>query len=903
MLQSNGWYVSLYTTGSTLRSEVALITTGHYWLGFLFMYHALTIKETLEKLDTRATGLSEIEATKRRHHYGANALPETKPKPWYLKLASHFTEFLMLVLLGAAVFSFAIGEMKDGIVIVIIVVANAIMGYVQEMKADNAVLALKKLSGDSAKVVRDTAPHIISTKDLVPGDIIILENGDKVPADARLIEAIHLKVSESSLTGESKASEKDAAFVGTKNMSVGDMKNSIFKDSLVVFGRGTAVVTATGKDTEIGKIFSLLAKETTTLSPLARELKKIGRGLTVFAGITAVLVFLVLMFKAEFQTAILTAISMAVAVVPEGIPAVVTTVLAISVARLATSNAIIRKIDSVETLGAATCILTDKTGTLTKNEMTVTDIFTPDKTIKVGESSFSLNATEVQEIVLDEKTKWLLYAAILCNDGHISENGTLVGDPTETCLIAVAQKAGIDPLRIRMDYPRIDEIPFSSDTKRMTVVVRDPNGTLIHVITKGATESVLPFVTENKLFAKETSEKLSQNGIRNLAFATKTLKASDFSEHMGENILLATQTYIGTIGCKDPLRPEVREAVMLAKEAGVRTVMITGDHKLIAQNIGKELGILSSPEESIDGAELNTLDTEELRKRFKTISAFSRVSPEQKLQIVKAAQHNGETVIVTGDGVNDAPAIKTADIGVAMGITGTDVAKETADIVLADDNYSTIVKAIQQGRGIFGNFIKFLTYQISCNLSGVLIVLPISFITGATPLAPVHILVLNLISETGPSIALGLEKPERSIMKTKPRKRGEHLLTKSRWMKIIVEAILLAGAGIAAFVIAKKIDPLAATSAVLATAFLSRLWHSLSSRSENLSIFSKELVFNAGLYIAIIGTILCLVLSLYSPFGNSIIKTIPLSVELLGICTAISFIPLILIEMYKSINR
>lgn len=865
-------------------------------------YHTQTIQETLVSLDViEKEGLSTTEATRRKSIHGPNSIPESKQKPWYVKFLNHFNDFLMLVLFVAAIFSIAIGETKDGIVIGIIVFANACMGYLQERKADNAVKALKKMSGSSAKVIRDGVPNVIGAEDLVPGDIIILENGDKVPADARLIEAVNLKVSESSLTGESKPSSKSDTFVGKENLSIGDRLNIVYKDTLVVFGRGMAVVVATGKKTEMGTIFSLLEKQETGTSPLTKELKRVGKGLTIFAGITAVviLVILVLAENSDIKVSILTAISMAIAVVPEGIPAVVTTVLAISVARLAKNQAIIRKMEAVETLGAATCILTDKTGTLTKNEMTVTDIYTSSRFIRAEEENFNENGNEV-DLKEEDKTKWLLYCAILCNDARISHDKSIIGDPTEACLLSLAIKANIDIESVRTEYKRIHEIPFTSETKRMTVAVRDTSGN-VHIITKGAAESVMQFIEGDTTYIKSIAEKLSENGIRNLTYSSKTIEEEQFS--WNEDIVLQDQKYIGTIGCKDPLRGEVKDAVMLASKAGIRTVMITGDHKLIAQNIGTELGIIASPTEVMDGTELTGLDDSELNKCFKDTNAFSRVSPEQKLKIVRAAQRNGEIVIVTGDGVNDAPAIKTADIGVAMGITGTDVAKEAADMILRDDNYSTIVKAIEQGRGIFGNFIKFLKYQISCNLSGVLIVLPVSIATGTTPLFPVHILLLNLVSETGPSIALGLEKPDRDIMNNKPRKKNEKILNRKRWGYIILEAVILAIAGVAAYFIAYKYSPTAATTAVLITAFLSRLWHAFNSRSENLSVFSSKLKHNASLYYTVIGTIAILALSIYTSIGNTIIKTVPLSSELLVICTAISLFPLIVMEVYKLIFK
>ncbi len=861
-------------------------------------HHTETVEETLAVLGVQETkGLSTEEVARREFIYGPNSIPLSKQKSWYIKLLAHFNDFLMIVLLVAAIFSFAIGEVKDGTVIFIIVFVNACMGYLQERKADNAVAALKKMSVASAKVIRNGVPDIVGSEQLVPGDIIIIETGDKVPADARLLESVHLKVSESSLTGESKPSPKDAGFIGSENISIGDRLNIIYKDTLVVFGRGTAVVVATGVNTEMGTIFSLLEKQSAKVSPLTHELKKVGKGLTLFAGITAVAIFLILLFleSTDLKVAILTAISMAVAVVPEGIPAVVTTVLAISVTRLAKKQAIIRKMEAVETLGAATCILTDKTGTLTKNEMTVTDIYTPLRFIQNTEKSFQENG-EVIDITNDAQTKWLLYCAILCNDARIGNDKKIIGDPTEACLLAVAIKAGIDTDAVRKEYKRIHEIPFTSETKRMTVAVRDTGGT-IYIITKGAAESVSSFISGDINHSQSIAEKLSLDGTRNLTYLSKSIKQEDFSWDSHET--LKNQEYLGIIGCKDPLRPEVKDAVMIAARAGIRTVMITGDHKLIAQNIGTELGIITDPSQVINGTSLTDATPLELDHYFKNINAFSRVSPEQKLNIVHAAQRNGEVVIVTGDGVNDAPAIKTADIGVAMGITGTDVAKESADMVLRDDNYSTIVKAIEQGRGIFGNFIKFLKYQISCNLSGVLIVLPVSVATGTTPLFPVHILLLNLVSETGPSIALGLEKPNLFIMNKPPRKKNERLLTRKRWVNIIFEAVALAISGVAAYYIALDYNPIFATTAVLVTAFLSRLWHAFSSRSESLSVFSKELERNFILYYTIIGTLAILVFSVYTNIGNGVFKTVPLSIELMAICTAISFFPLVAMELKK----
>lgn len=866
------------------------------------MYHHLTSKEAVTQLNSNETeGLSPHEAAARLNLHGYNRLPEGKKQNNLIKFLKQFKDFLILVLLLASLFSFFIGEFKDGTVILFIILANAVLGFIQEAKADNAIAALKKLSVANAKVIRGGQTSLVNASELVPGDIIILENGDKIPADGRLLEAIHLKISESALTGESKPVDKDSEFIGEKNINLGDRVNMVYKDTVIMFGRGRALVTATGTQTQIGKIFELLQKQENKITALSRELSRVGKGLTIFAGIAALLIFGAILLSREpnLKHAFLTSISMAIAVVPEGIPAVVTTVLAISVARLAHSRAVVRKMEAVETLGSASSILTDKTGTLTKNEMSVTDIYIPGRHIQV-QANYS-EAGQKVNIQTDEKLKWLIHASVLCNDAQISETGSLIGDPTETCLLVAAQKAGFSVQAIRSEYERIFEIPFSSETKRMVVVVKNKQGA-IYAITKGACEIVSRYLKEHKDAACEISEKLSENGIRNLAYASKIITNID-PDFANTADLLQNQEYLGVIGAKDPLRPEVKEAVNLAAGAGVKTIIITGDHKNIALNIGTELGLIKNASEVIDGAELEKMGVENLPSLLDSVKAFSRVSPEQKLKIVQAAMQKGETVIVTGDGVNDAPAIKTADIGVAMGVSGTDVAKEAADVVLMDDNYSTIVEAIKQGRGIFNNFIKFLKYQISCNLSGVLIVFPITVLGFATPLLPVHILMLNLISETGPSIALGLEKPETNIMLSRPRKKNERLLTKARWKSIVLEACLMAAAGIAAFFATKDINIQTATTAVLTTAFLSRLWHAFNSRSENLSMFSGYLQKNHWLYLTVAGTILFLAFAVYSGPGNSIMKTVPLSSSILFLCAGLSLIPVAGMEIYKLFKK
>ncbi len=865
--------------------------------------HVLTVEDVAHRLATDCVnGLKTSDVVARREEYGANILPEVKKKHLAVRFFAYFKDLLSVILMTAAVLSLAIGEYKDGVVIVCIVFANAVLGLVQESKADNALAALKKLSVTQARVIRDGVLSLVDASDLVPGDLIVLENGDKIPADARLVEAVHLKVSESSFTGESRPVDKNTAQITLEQLTIGERANMVYKDTIIVFGRGKAIVTAIGVHTEIGKIYQLLQKHEKKTTALSLELERVGKGLTIFAAVAAGVIFVstVLSDSAGLRQAFLTAISMAVAVVPEGIPAVVTTVLAFSVVRLARAQAIIRKLSAVETLGSATYILTDKTGTLTKNEMMVTDIFDTERHFKVNDDSF-VEGEKNFDPLLDNKIRWLLYCAVLCNDAKIAQDSSVIGDPTETSLLVLARKAGMDVEKIRAEYRRVFELPFSSETKRMIVVVEGENGKK-YAFAKGAPEAIEPLLREKHVSLSINAAQLSQSGVRNLAYSYKEITRDNSVDDLEKNILY-DHDYLGIIGKKDPLRPDVKEAVAQAREAGVRTLMITGDHRLIAYNIGSEIGIVEHAHHVMDGAELAAIPQEQYRELVKNVRAFARVSPEQKLLITRAVMENGETVIVTGDGVNDAPAIKTADIGVAMGIAGTDVAKEAADMVLQNDNYSTIVEAVRQGRSIFNNFVKFLRYQISCNVSGVLIMFPIIALNLPAPLLPVHILLLNLVSETGPSIALGLEKPEKTVMTVKPRLKNERLLTRSRWYRILAEAFLLAGAGIAIFFVTQRVDAVHAPTAVLVTAFLSRLWHAFSSRSENLSAFSSNLTRNYGLYYTVIGTLGFLLLSVYTSIGNTLFKTIPLDRALLVWCLFFSLIPFILIESYKAFVR
>lgn len=868
-------------------------------------YHIHSAKEVADSLHTSIEhGLSPEEAAFRHEQHGGNELPPAEKQTWLQKVWHQLKDVLVLILVVAAVISFALGDYKDGIVISVIVIANAIMGLLQQAKAENAIAALQQMSLGNAKVFRSGNVGVVPIREVVPGDIIVIEAGDKVPADARVIESVHLRVAEAALTGESKAVEKYVDALDREDMPLGDRTNMLYKDSVVTYGRGRAVVTVIGVDTEIGRISQLLRQQKKSLTPLELELNRVGKVLTVIALLSAIMIFVSLFFLADksLKDVFFTAMSIAIAVVPEGIPTVVTTVLAIAVTKLAKRNAIVRKMSAVESLGSTTQILTDKTGTLTKNEMTVTDVVVANNRITVTENGEWIHKATTVEPLQDKEQEWLLTCSVLCNDTQIGEDNSLIGDPTETSLVQAALDAGMNVNKVRLEYERVDEIPFSSDTKRMIVVVKDKQHNYFS-IAKGAAEVIHKRVVNQSESIIEQANSLSENGIRTLAFSYKALPKNWTKEETFEEQLEEQHTFIGLMGLKDPLRPEVKVAVEKAASAGIQTVMITGDHKLIATSIGKELGIVENDTQVQDGSVLGDADVEEIKEMLKTVRVFSRVSPEQKLRIVKAAQANGNVVAVTGDGVNDAPAMKTADIGVAMGISGTDVTKEVADVVLRDDNYSTIVGAVHQGRIIFGNFIKFLRYQISCNLSGVFIIFFPTILGFASPLLPIHILLLNLVSETGPSIALGLEKGEKDVMEKPPRKKSDGLLTKKRWKEIIGESILLTSASLAAFVLALQFAPYAIATVTLTTAFFSRLWHAFNSRSETHSVFSRAVFRNKSLERVVLGTLAVFLLGIYTPIGNTYLSTVPLSVPLLGMCIALSVIPIIGVEIYKAIQR
>ena len=770
-------------------------------------YHDQSAEEVLASLETDAQhGLSVEQVAARRAQYGENKLDEKKKKPLIVRFLEQFKDVMIIILLIAACVSFGIIcyqvfvtheespiEFVEPALIVFIVVLNAIMGLVQESKAEKALEALKNMSAPHARVIRDGKEQIIQASELVPGDIIFLEAGDFVPADARLLKSSNLKSEESALTGESVPSEKDASAQVEENAAIGDRSNMVFTGCSITYGTATAVVTGTGMKTEMGKIANLLAGEKETRTPLQAKLAQLGKYLGIVALAACVIIFIVgACVGLDWLELFMTAVSLAVSAIPEGLPAVVTIVLSIGVTRMVKKNAIIKRLPAVETLGSASVICSDKTGTLTQNRMTLV------KTYLDGGK-----VTAFDPATADENVKTLLNWGTLCCDGSVEfENGKEVhlGDPTETAIVLAAHKAGNSKDALNEKCPRVSGIPFDSDRKLMTSV--NKVGERYLVIVKGAFDVMATRCIAGDLDAARAAvEEMSADALRVLAVGYKyidSVPAEPTSEEL-ENGL----TFLGLVGMIDPPRPEAKAAVAVCRKAGIKPIMITGDHVTTASAIAKELGILLEGDRAITGAQLDAMSDEELDKEVEGISVYARVSPENKIRIVKAWQKKGQVVSMTGDGVNDAPALKAADIGCAMGITGTDVAKGAADMTLTDDNFATIVDAVKEGRGIYSNIKKVVGFLLGTNISEVIVVFLCMCIFQISPFISIQLLWINLIGDSLPAIALGMEKLEPDVMEQKPRRKDESIFAHGYGIQIVLQGCMFAGLAIASYCIGR----------------------------------------------------------------------------------------------------
>lgn len=930
-------------------------------------WHSLTQEGVLEHLKVQEGGLTSEEAKKRQYHYGLNQLEEA-PRPSFLHLLwEQFNNFIVMLLIVASVISVFLGEWIDASAILAIVILNAILGIIQERRAEKALAALRKLAAPEAQVLRDGHRISLPARELVPGDMVFLDAGNFIPADIRLLEAVNLKIEEAALTGESLAVQKNAASILERDVPIGDRKNSAFMGTVVSYGRGRGVVTGTGMHTQLGLIAEMLQKVEDEGTPLQKRLDQLGKILGWGALIICAIVFLVALiqntdtslistpgagFAAYLREAqytlvdtFLVAVSLAIAAVPEGLPAVVTISLAIGMGEMIRRHALIRKLSSVETLGSATIICSDKTGTLTQNQMTVTRLWADGQFVEVtgtgyspkGEFIIDGNPVDLRSFPALRTTLWV---GVLNNDAQLEITGEredvqtyrIVGDPTEGALIVAAAKAGAWQGEIKDAYPRANEIPFDSDRKRMLTIhnVDAPKPDDISpfdndqfknwnvIALKGAPDVVLGLCNHymgmnnqpqsmNEFDRKrilEANDSMTRDALRVLGVAVRMEKNIPEGE-INVSSLEQDLVFIGLLGMIDPARPEVEGALRKANQAGIRTIMITGDYPNTARAIAQTIGLIDPKHKVATGGDIDRMSDDELKDEIKVTDVFARVSPEHKMRIVDALQSNGEIVAMTGDGVNDAPAIKRSNIGIAMGITGTDVAKETADMVLTDDNYASIVEAVEQGRVIYSNIRKFVYFLLSCNMAEIAIIFLGTLISRNSPLAPIQLLWLNLITDGAPALALGTEKGDPDIMVQPPRPPKEPIINRFMIFGIVVQTIAIAAVSLTAYFLGLKLHAgqsdqiqFAETMAFI-TLSGSELFRAFTARSERYPILKIGIFKNKNMNWAILASIALMLAVVYIPFLNTIFDTVPLGWEQWEVMLPLLLIPSITAELVK----
>ncbi len=889
-----------------------------------------------------AKGLSKEQVETNRQTYGMNELAAKKKKNLFVKFLEQFKDFMIIILIIAAIISGIVGMAEgegitDTIIILIVVIVNAIIGVAQESKAEKSLEALQKLSSHVAKVVRNGNVEVVPSKELVPGDIVVLDTGDYVPADLRLIEAVNLKAQEASLTGESVPVDKNTQTIEDEKVELGDRTNMVFSSSLITYGRGKGIVVETGMNTEVGKIAGMINETIDTQTPLQQKLNKLGKTLGIAAILICIVIFVVgLLYGKDPIDMFMTAVSLAVAAIPEGLAAVSTIVLAIGVQRMVKKHAIVKKLPAVETLGSTTVICSDKTGTLTQNKMTVKKVF------------YNNQLTDMDQIDTDnipQELQKLVYISMFCNDTKVATDKTLTGDPTETALIDMGFNLNFEP-SILEQYPRVKEYPFDSERKLMTTVHKEQDHYVVY--TKGGVDELLQrcnnYVINGEVkqdldnYKNEIAiqnKEMAQNALRVLAMGYKELDHEPSEEEM--KTIEKDLTYVGMVGMIDPPRIEVKDAVAKCKRAGIKTVMITGDHKITAIAIAKALGILENDDEAITGSELEQISDEDLKKNIRKYSVYARVSPEHKVRIVKAWQANGEIVAMTGDGVNDAPALKTADIGCAMGIVGTDVSKEAADVILTDDNFATIVSAVEEGRRIYDNILKAIQFLLSSNVGEIIVLFVAILITpllskwfGITdvnlivPLLPIHILWINLVTDSLPALALAVDPAEKDVMDRKPTKAKQGIFTKGMTWRVIYQGIMIGAITLIAFVIglatpADQLPVVEVTNSegivetlseeevrveigqtmAFTVLALSQLVHVFNIRNNKKSIFKTGIFNNSKLILATLVSAALMIVILCVPSLRHIfsIPVLPL-MNIIEIAILV-FIPIVVVEWFK----
>jgi Ca2+-transporting ATPase len=877
------------------------------------MYYTKSIEEIRKELDVSLDkGLSNKEVEERKNKYGLNKIKEKEKKSLVSIFLSQLKDVLIYVLLGAAAITFIIGEHVDGIIILLVVLLNAVIGVVQENKASQAIAELKKMASPRALVKRDGKTIEIDSEEIVPGDVVILDAGRFVPADIRLTDSANLKIEESSLTGESVPSEKNHETIfDNKKVPVGDRVNMAFSSTVVSYGRGEGIVVSTGMDTEIGTIAKNL-EEDKELTPLQERLEELGKVLGFIAVGVCVLIFAIAYLQGkDLFDMFLTAISLAVAAIPEGLAAIVAIVLALGVTRMSKRNAIVKRLPAVETLGSVNIICTDKTGTLTQNKMTVMEFYT-------FENREEVKTERIEDINSTEKD--LIKTFVLCNDATFEDDeGT--GDPTEIALVEFGDKYNLSKKSLNKDYPRVSERPFDSDRKLMSTLNKE--GDKFRVNTKGAIDNLLKISTKVLINGKvenlsenmkkeflKVSENMSSEALRVLACAYKYTDSKIQPKDMEKELI-----FIGFVGMIDPPRMEVKDSILEAKSAGITPIMITGDHKVTALAIAKELEIAKSIEETIEGSELDDMSDEELSKIIKKYKVFARVSPEHKVRIVKAYKENGNIVSMTGDGVNDAPSLQGADIGVAMGITGTDVAKGASDMILTDDNFTTIVHAVEEGRNIYKNIKKSVVFLLSCNLGEVVTILLSIIFFWPIPLLPTQILWINLITDSLPAISLGVDPGDKSVMNESPRDPEESFFAGGVGYKAAAGGIMIGLLTLGAFYIGLRSNgyspnadsiPIEVLTYARTMAFVvlaaSQLFYSLSMRSDKKTIFKIGFLSNKYLIGSVLVGLLLQLGVISIPFLSNAFKVVNLSIEDWGIVLLLAVIPFTLREIYKLIR-
>lgn len=861
-----------------------------------FHWHTLEIGQIFAKLTSEADGLTTAESQRRIAEYGPNQLPEVQRRSLPAMVFSQFADFMIIVLLAAALISGFIGEPQDTIAILVIVVLNAVIGAVQEFRAERAVAALKAMAAPEARALRDGQPVTLSSSEIVPGDVVFLEAGDVVPADLRLFEVDDAQVDESSLTGESYAVEKQAEALTDTELSIGDRNNLAYKSSLITHGNARGVVVATGSDTEIGRIASLLRTAASVKTPLQIRLGRFGRYLALAVIAICMVVFTAGLLQGQpVMLMFLTAVSLAVAAIPEALPAVVTIALAFGARKLVRFNALVRNLPAVETLGSVTYICTDKTGTLTENRMSVEQIYCAGETL----DSLPSPGSDAPGIYQS------LGVAMALNNDVMVVDGQPAGEPTELALFAAAREYGFDKSILERKYPRLAVIPFASERMRMTTLHQAEQGVI--ALVKGAPEQVLSQCETSLGAGHEDSfqrdeilaeaERLAAEGYRIIAYAQRELSTLPGQLHAEE--VEQGLCFIGLVALIDPPRAEVPQAVSDCLSAGITPVMITGDHAGTAMAIARRLGFSTSERELLSGDELATLDDEDLSRRVEKVRVYARVSPEQKLRIVKALQENGEFVAMTGDGVNDAPALKTAGIGVAMGQKGTDVAREASDMVLLDDDFATIVRAVRAGRRIFDNIRKFIKDTMSSNSGEIWTLFLAPFLGLPIPLMPIHILWINLVTDGLPGLAFTAEPAEPGIMNRPPRPPEESIFAHGMWQHIVWVGLFVAGITIAtqAWALVRGVEYW--QTMVFTVLTISQLFHSLAVRSETASLLRIGLFSNLPMLGAVLLTVLLHMAVIYMPVMNEIFHTQPLPWQDLLICITLSSLVLFAVEIEK----